>query len=338
MTIPHMAEPAHGARAPAPFTPPRSREGGPYGWLTPYLAAMAARSPSIASRLLSLPREEVHFIALTLALARDPACAAASLAETMGRARRAEIFAALTPGFDPRLAKLTGKLAGRVWRPASYRRLAALYAEPHARKALAHLPAVTRRAALTLARLPAPYRTRGVLRMIQRPKDLARVLFAIEIVRRVRTDLTDRQIIASLEKAESDYIRPWVERHYERLPFPAAPTGTLTVGTGGALRPAATGAELVCWGREFDNCASNYVWPALNGASALYRYDVEGRRVAFIELKPVPALGWAINELAGPKNETLEGAERTAIIAAFRQAGVHAAPQVIASHLWFDLE
>jgi hypothetical protein len=214
----------------------------------------------------------------------------------------------------------------------------ALDAEPQARKALAHLPAITRRAVLTLARLPAPYRTRGVLKMVRDGRDLAPVLFAIEIVRRVRTDLTDRQIITSLERAEPRRIRDWVEAHYERLPFPAAPTGALTDGDGGVLRPATTGAELARWAREFDNCALNRLWDALTGVSALYRYDVAGKRTAFVELKPVPGLGWAIEEAAGPANATLGGKERCRIIEAFAGAGVHAAPQAVSTQRYFWLD
>lgn len=319
---------------------PLRRAGGPYGWLTPYLAALAARNPSIAARILSLPRDELHFIAMALALmgeARDAPESADALAAAIGRDRRESILGALAMGFDPKLARLCGKLAGRPWRAPTYRQLAALWAEPHARKVLAHLPAITRRAVRTLTRLPAPYRKAGVLKMVGRPTDLARVLFAIEIVRRVRTDLTDRQIVASLARADGRYIRDWVEAHYDRLPFPKAPTGVLTDGRGAVLRPVSTGGELKRTALDFDNCLSGRLWDALNGNAAVYRFEIDGKPVACVELKPAPGLGWAINELNGRNNDELHGADRLRIIDLFAASGVVAAPQARSRFSWFDL-
>jgi hypothetical protein len=310
--------------------------GGAYGWLTPHIAEMAASAPSISSRALSLPRDELHFIGLVIALASAPVDLAA-LARAIGREPRATILASFAPACDARLARLVPKITGRPWRAPTYRRLAMLYAEPHARKVLSHLRAITRRVVLTLWRLPAPYRTRGVLAMIERPRDLSRVLFAIEIVRRVRTDLTDRQIIASLDRADSGYIRDWVEAHYERLPFPAAPTAALSDGRGGVLRPVTTGEELIRWAREFDNCAANRLWRGLTGDTALYRYDVGDRPTAFVELRPVPGVGWAIEEAVGRANAPLAPEDRTALFNTFADAGVPAAPQAYGRG-WFDLD
>ncbi len=316
------------------------RSGGPYGWLTPYIAAIAAVNAHVAARILSLPRDELHFIAMALALmgdARHDASAVAALARPIGAVRREAILAQFAPDADPRLARLVPRLAGRPWRAPTYARLAALYAEPHARKTLSHLPAITRRAVITLARLPAPYRTRGVLMMIDKPRDLSRVMFAIEIVRRVRTDLTDRQIIASLERTSCYSLRNWVEAHYERLPFPPPPVRQLTDGAGGVLLPVDTGAALRRTGAEFDNCVRDYLLRAWRGDSVFYRYERDGARIAVVEVRRTPGVGWAIGEISGPGNRAVDGKDRVRIIAAFAQAGVAAAPQAM-SRRWLDLE
>jgi hypothetical protein len=325
MTILKLTEPV--ARRDAPLLA-RRKNGGPYGWLTPHIETMAAANPAIASRVLSLPRDEMHFIALAIALTGEdpaPACLRA-FAQQIGCAPREAILRDFA-GVDGRMARLCSKLAGRPWRAPTYRRLAALFVEPHARKVLAHLPAITRRSVLTLSRLPAPYRTPGVLRMIGGPKHLSRVLFALEIVRRVRTDLTDRQILASLERARGADIRDWVEAHYERLPFPKAPVATLADGRGAVLRPVATPAELDRLAHEFSNCVDDRRWVALTGGSTLYRFEIDGRAAACVELKPVPGLGWAIEEAEGPGNESLSGEVRERLIALLASAGVAAAPQ-----------
>lgn len=320
--------------------------GGAYGWLTPYIAGLAAHNDDVRARALAVPRGELHFIALCVSLMgdkRDDADHFAAFARSYGViSRRSQVkIAAELGGIDvlPALAKLAPALAGDIWRPAGYRRLASLMNEPHARKTLAHLPRVNRRHVIVLSRLPAEYRTRGVLKMIRRRRDLAEVMFAIELVRRIRTDLTDRQIIASLEKAESDYIRGWVLRHYERVPFPAAPVEALHIDGVDALRPLAAYDDLARAAREFDNCIRDYLWRVLRGDAYFYRYAPEagGKGVAIVELRRAPVIGWVVHEALGPNNDPIKGADRAALLAAFRAAGIGAAPQASNPDSWFDL-
>lgn len=315
---------------------------GPYGWLTPYVAQLAANNAEIASRVLILTREELHFIALVLSLmgdGREDPCAIADLARALGRVPRKTVLCNFAPCADPGLTKLAAKLAGRVWRPSAYARVAALWSEPHARKVLAHLPSVSRRQAAMLARLPAPYRTRGVLKMIKERRDLKELLFAIEVVRRVRLDLTDRQILASLERADGSYISDWVMRHYEHVPFPEAPTGAISVGTCGTLRPIGTYSEVSATAHEFDNCIRRRHWRILKGDSYLYRYmPGDGREDAVIELRRAPVIGWTLEEAKRPKNAELLGVDREAIFKALREQGFSIAPQAHDRYAWFRLD
>ncbi|WP_428408020.1 hypothetical protein [Hyphococcus sp.] len=322
-----------------------SMAGGVYGWLTPYLIALAKQNAHIHSRLLHLTRTELHFIALCLALMgekRDDADHFGAFARDYDRLPRRSLLAnyidTAGPGYSPKLATLVSKLAGRPWRMRSYLRLGELYAEPHARKTLCHLASISRWHLIALSRLPAPYRTYGVLRKIRKRYDLACVMFGIEVVRRVRTDMTDRQIIASLERSDTSRIRDWVEAHYERLPFPTAPTGALTDGTGAVSRPVATARDLFRAAREFDNCVDRYLWEALTGRSCFYRCDNGQRRIAVAELKRLPGVGWAVDEIRGPNNAELSGPERAQVFAMFREAGVLPAPQALSRFSWFDLE
>lgn len=321
--------------------------GGPYGWLTPYVAQLAARNPGVAARVLRLRRNELHFIALCVSLMgerRDDADHFAAFARDYDRLRRRIVLRNCAIGADhpvsPRLADLAQKFAGSIWRPSAYRRIAALYEEPRARKTLAHLPSISRRQALVLARLPAEFRTQGILKRIRRPRDLPEVLFAIEIVRRVRTDLTDRQILASLERGRTEYLRGWVLRHYEQAPFPPPPTGALVVNGVDAIRPLACYDDLARAAREFDNCIRNSLWQVLKGDTYFYRYAPEagGKGVAIIELRRAPITGWIVHEALGPSNDTVTAPHRQAILAAFRNADIPAAPQAAHRDAWFEIE
>ncbi|WP_375201024.1 hypothetical protein [Hyphococcus sp.] len=343
---------ANGLRALAPVVsapdPPAAAAmtGGAYGWLTPYIAALAARNARIAACALTLKRRELHFIGLCLALMgdkRDDADHFAAFAADYGRLPQRSVLAnhidPSGPAYSPKVVTLASRLAGAPWRVNGYRKLEALFSESHARKTLRHMPAITRRTVAILWRLPPEYRTTGVLKMVRRRRDLSEVIFAIEIVRRVRIDLDDRQIIASLEKADGGYIREWVMRHYERIPFPEPPTPALVIDGVEALRPLACFDALAEAAREFDNCIRDYLWRVLKGDTYFYRYAPKAgeKGVAIVELRRAPVIGWVVHEALGPKNDAIKGAERAAILSAFRKAGVGAAPQAVNPDAWFDL-
>lgn len=339
----HSITGTHALARRVPATHPRS---GPYGWLTPYIAAIAAHDAGFDARVLDLRRTELHFIALCLSLMgdkRDDADHLAAFARGLNTLTRKTLVmsAARLGGVEtiPALAKLPPRLAGGSWRAPSYARLAQLMNEPAARKTLAHLARITRRQVTILGRLPADYRTPGVLKMIRRPGELGETLFAIEIVRRIRTDLDDRQIIASLEKTESRYIREWVMRHYEHAPFPAVPVEALIVDGVEALRPLASYADLARAAREFDNCIRDYLWRVLKGDAYFYRYAPEagGKGVAIVELRRAPVIGWVVHEMYGPHNDPVASINRVRILAAFRGAGISAAPQAMNPNVWFEL-
>jgi hypothetical protein len=322
--------------------------GGAYGWLTPYLAIMAANNGDLAADLLTLPRKELHFVAMTLSLmgmGRNDADHLAAFARGLYTVSRRTLIedACLLGKIEPApgLAKLPAQLSGRVWRPASYRRLAALMHEPSARNALRRLPRITRGRVIMLARLPDAYRTHAVMDMIKRRRDLAEVVFAIELVRRVRVDLDDARILASLEggRVKKDGVHRWVMKHYERAPFPAAPTEGLIRDGVEVLRPLTCYADLARAAREFDNCIRTYLWAVLKGDAYFYRYAPEagGKGAAIVELRRAPVVGWLVHEALGPNNNPISGLDRAAIIALFREAGVEPAPQAVSPNAWFDL-
>ncbi len=340
-------QPINGVRAGprAAFEPPVDmRAGGPYGWLTPAIAAIANHDPAFARRALFLTRKERHAIALILALmgerGTDPDHLAA-FARDYGRLDRRTLLAAMAPGRDAAVMKLVSKLAGAPWRAPTYRRLADLFADKTARKVLRHLPAITRRHVLTLARLPDGYRTISIVRLVAKPRQVPEVVFAIDLVRRLRTDLTDRQIIASLERADGSRIRAWVMRHYERAPFPPAPTEALMRGGVEVMRPLTTYEDLATAAREFDNCIRTYHWNVLKGDTYFYRYAPEagGKGVAIVELRRLPAVGWVVHEALGPNNGDIPAGVRASILALFRQKGVGAAPQAAnPDGPWFNID
>ena len=315
--------------------------------MTPAIAAIALQDPAFAARALALPRTEQHFIALVAALmgdARHDADHLAALARSYGvmaRAALLEAFAETSPAPETaRLVKMTGRFSGSIWRPATYRRLVALTHEKIAMRTLSHCQRITRRDILTLARLPDPFRTGKVLSMIDRPRELGAIIFAIDLVRQARRDLDDRQIEASLAKANSHDIRGWVTKHFEVAPFPAPPTEAIVSNGAETLRPLTSYADLTRAAQEFKNCIRTYLWAVLRGESYFYRYQPQtgGKGVAIVEIRRLPVAGWVVYEALGPSNADLNATDRAAIIALFRRAGLVAAPQAInPDGPWFDI-
>ena len=312
----------------------------PYGWLTPYLGALADYNKDIAGRILYLPRDEVHFIALSLSLMgerRDDADHFAAFARAYGVLTHKTLFAAHTPEAPAALANLAPKLAGKVWTPPRYRQLAALFHDASARKALRHLEKIRKRHVVYLTGLPQGFRTTAVLARIHDKRDLSEAVFAIGVVRRIRTDLTDAQICASLNGGRRKKIHEWVMKHYATAPFPAPPVGKLA---NGAVQPLENYDALTKAAQEFSNCIRTYLWRVLRGDSYFYRYAPRNndKGVAIIELRRAPVIGWVVHEALGPANDAIKGKDRSALIRAFADAGVGAAPQAVNPDAWFNLD
>ncbi|MEO0398552.1 MAG: hypothetical protein AAF224_03915 [Pseudomonadota bacterium] len=318
---------------------------GVYGWLTPMVLAVARTRPDFARTVLSVPRTEQHFLALCAALmgarASDPDHLAA-FARSYGVLSRVTLLCACDPTLDDAIARalvnVAPKFGGGVWRPATYRRLTALMADGQARKTLRHAVRITRRDVLTLSRLPKGFRSNAVQKIV-RNKHFAEVRFAIDFVRRIRTDLDDRRIHHSIAKSQGVDTEDWVRRHLEHAPFPEPPIEALVAGDEGRLTPLTSYAALKRAALEFDNCIRNYLNQVLIGESYFYRYGVSQNEqgVAIVELRRMPIIGWVVYEALGRKNDAISGVDRAAILAAFRSVGVIAAPQAVDPNAWFNV-
>jgi hypothetical protein len=84
----------------------------------------------------------------------------------------------------------------------------------------------------------------------------------------------------------------------------------------------------------------NRLWRVLRGDSYLYRYRRAGEEAgaAVVEIRRAPVVGWVVNEAMGPRNEELLAEDRGAILSAFAEAGIPAAPQVTSHFAEFWLE
>ena len=323
-----------------------AHRGGAYGWITPAIEVIALYNASFAARGFHIPRTEQHLIALCLSLMGDKRNdpdhlhAFAKQYSVMTHRTLIEAFCDQPSNAKP-IVKLLPKLTGSIWRAPTYRKLDALITDSKARKFLQHRAGISRRDIITLTRLPPTYRTVGVVDLIERKRDLAELMFAIDIVRLVRTDLCDRQIVASLEKADIAFLRDWVMKHYEKTPFPPPPTNALYRGGVEIIRPLTSYADLARAAREFENCIRTYLYGVLKGDTYFYRYAPQagGDGVAIIELKRIPVAGWVVNEALGPTNDSVGGADRSIIISSFRDVGIGAAPQAIYPNgPWFNLD
>lgn len=308
----------------------------PFGWLTPHLARLCELNPYFRDKLFAFTRGETHYLAMSLAFMGDLADdreALAWFAEAWPEMKRIRLLERVLDNAPSGIASLPPRLAGRLWRPATYRRLAEMMRDNGARKTLRHMTVIDRRHVFYLSRLPEAFRKEQVLRRIKRKGDIHDIVFAIEIVRRVRPDLTDRQIFETLARSKDSNIRSWVMRHYQNLSFPPAPWAGTEV-----LRPLTSYDDLADAAREFKNCIRTYLLAILRGDAFFYSYKPGGRPAAVVEVKKTPGLGWVVHEALGPDNERIGGVDRGKIIGAFAEAGITPAPQAVNPSVWFDLD
>lgn len=313
----------------------------PYGWLTPYFAQLATLDEKFAARILTITREEQHFIALTLAMMgarRDDTDHFNAFASQIGVLTRKTFFATMAPACDAALCNLAAKLRGRVWPIKDYDLLAQMFANGQARKTLRHRSHIHRRHVRRLGTLPAGFRTPAILAKIYSKSDLREIVFAIETVRAIRPALNDQSIATSLAKS-TDCSRDWVLKHYAHAPFPAAPVSPIAIAQG-ALVPLTSHDDLADDARHFKNCIRTYLMRVLRGDSYFYRFTRKGddKGAAIVELKRAPVIGWVVHEAYGPSNDKIKGRDRTAILGAFQRAGIGAAPQAVDPDAWFALE
>ncbi|MBI1391563.1 MAG: hypothetical protein GC152_02370 [Alphaproteobacteria bacterium] len=326
-----------GALAPWPPDGADTALGGAYGWLTPHVAAIAGVNPDFARRALVLERSELHFIALAISL-MEPSGLERREVEALGRrigvAPRDAVLAAAAPAGTRGMASVVGRLVGKVWRPPTYRRLAALMANAETAKAIRHMKNVSRRDIRTMTRLPDGYRTRPVIELLRRRGHVPTVVFAIDLVRRVRRDLTDRQIMESLKSMQPGNPPEWIERHYAAAPFPPPPApGVLPVAGGGKLTPLMRYGELVQAGEALRNCARTYAMAVIRGDSYIYAYTVHRGHAhwpgGMVEVRRAPLAGWCAVQALGQSNEPLAPAARFALAAALKSAGYLVAPRLV---------
>lgn len=308
----------------------------PFSWLTPLLVPIFESRPERLSDYLSLTRADWHYVGLIIALmgdkANDPEHFAAIERDLLTRKRKA-VLADVAPEAPDGLLKLVPKLAGDLWRPQAYRRLAEMVRERTALMALRRQRSIRRRMVRIVHRLPSDLRTDYVIRYVKTSADIEEVLFAILVVRRIRTDLTRRDIIRSFGQVRGkapQAMRRWVQHHYEHAPFPDAPwVGTETV------TPIKSFSELRKLALEFDNCVRNYHLEVMDGQSYFYRYAEGGMPIATVELISIPNVGWAVSEIAGPKNDDVPPATVRRIHTLFADAGIEKYPASLYRGSWF---
>lgn len=296
-----------------------------FGWLTHFISTVTHDRPDRLVHYLSLTRKDLHFVGLIGALADIDTASDDKLlwldAQLFAVPRR-KLLACIAPDLDKAILKLPGRLSGRLWQAQSYRRLASLCSEPTASKWLRHRRCIRRRQVHWLGKLPPAFRCDTVMKLIGKRTSVENVCFAIDIVRRIRPELTDAQIVKSMEGIQHGYVDGWVTRHYRHVSFPPAPwPGTE------ALRPLTSFDQLRRSALEFKNCIRTYLDQILSGTGYFYRFEKDGKGVAIVELRRVPGVGWVVNEMLGPDNDELSIHTRTEIRAIAVENGLLIAPQ-----------
>ncbi|MEL6378302.1 MAG: hypothetical protein AAGK25_04405 [Pseudomonadota bacterium] len=104
-----------------------AREAGPYGWLTPFIADIANQHPAFASQVLCLTRAELHFLGLAsvaINIHPDGADRREAFVRAYATVERRVVLTRYAFGGNRARAtavlKLSRKIAGDLWRPASY--------------------------------------------------------------------------------------------------------------------------------------------------------------------------------------------------------------------------
>lgn len=305
-----------------------------FGWVTPHVAQIIHDVPAFRENLFTMSDGDWHHFAMLLSLmgkrAEDPEMLS-TFAVDFFRKKKKNLLKEISPNAPTNVLKLTSKFKGRFWAPATYRRVVTLAREANAAKVLAHKDSIGREHIFWLSRLPVPYRQTGVLNKMNSTHQVRELIFAIDVVKQVRGDMSDREIAISLADSKKLSVQRWTANHFRQIAFPAPPWA------GSAeIKPLTSFKELKESALRFENCIRTYLVKVLRGTSYFYRYDENGKPVAIVEIVNLPVLGWAVNEALGRDNDELSGRHMSHVMQTFRQAGLKTAPPSIAPENWLS--
>ncbi|MEM9840168.1 MAG: hypothetical protein AAF830_13560 [Pseudomonadota bacterium] len=282
----------------------------PFGWLTDDLLVVFEREPARLRVWMAATRREWHFAGMVFALLDNKARFDEIEAMLFVR-KKTEILHAACPGADPKLIKLAGKLCGKLWRPATYRSLAALVRDPSASRLLLRARRIDRRQVMALAKVPATLRCPAVFARLKKRSDAEKLTFAIGLVERIRPTLGRDAVLRSLAQTKPNVpLEAWVRKHFRAACFPAPPWA----GTD-KLKPLDNWDAIQRTALSFKNCIRTYVRDVLAGSCYLYLYRLDGKDTAVVEFIRLADGVWAIDEIEGPDNVPLAPAVEADVIA-----------------------
>jgi hypothetical protein len=306
----------------------------PFGWLTSFVTEDIRQKPEKLSLYMGLTRQDWHYAGLVLAVVEfheDREALHEYLQDDLFTQKRLRILTSVGASHPRRMLKLLPKLRGDLWRPATYRRLMELCADEETYEFFKHRKSIQRKHVFWLMRLPDGFRHVAIIDRLQKGWKADEISFAISIVKHIRHDLSNEQILKSLSSYQGRSIQGWVMRHLRQLSFPECPWA----GTN-SIRPLRSFDELKRTALEFDNCIRTYLIKILRGNAYFYRYEKNGKGVAVVEVITLPAMGWVVNEALGPHNETLPHSVKREIAQAFSDGGITIPPMTIEPEYWLN--
>ncbi len=299
-----------------------STQSGPFGWLSPAIAAITIHDPEFLQFAIALDGGQLHLLGLLLSHADTHGWSAAEW-QAFGCAFRTESGRTLIARFaqlPPALLNVTGKLKGTLWRPATYRRLGTLAREHNARKWLAHAVIIAPADLIVLSRLPPAFRTPKIVGAARHRRQLSELRYRIAIARRLLPGQSDRVLARVIEQkgVKTQYWK-FIEGLLERVDFPTPPWAGDE-----ALRPVRSYQELAAAAVRLRNCLRDRLAHILAGNSAIYLYCAEGELAGAVEIGRHAIFGWEFEEMAGPDNNVLSAAHQRDVLRRLQAAGISA--------------
>jgi hypothetical protein len=288
----------------------------PLGWLNQKLANTHGLNRDLLAGLLELGPWRMHLIATVVALGDDES--ACQMVKLLLRGSGQNITSKILGRYPPGLSRALKSLPHAVMPAESYRQLVELLDDSGTAKFLHHRCSIDKSLIAALSALPPVLRRPAIFELNeQKLGGMDRFVQGLRFLS-MRAGLSLDSVMRELGALDQvEQVIAKIVELAEGVPLP----DTLPKCAVGPFRRMDGVAEIRSLAKAWQNCLADYLHVVNDGTCAIYLCS-HGSPPAVAFVSRFDRLGWALDQIKGPKNAGIGSIHELAYRKAFMDAGI----------------